>query len=134
MCDFSAAAAKSRTAAKADRLLTHHISSHTKGFVDAKDHSMAVCLLPGTQLAFAAPVRAADILNHDKKVFPFKTAKFVQVDKDDPAVHHDALEFPDGQTVKLNLLFEGQQATVLQLPAEPRNEREREEQRRAEYA
>jgi hypothetical protein len=33
--------------------------------------------------------------------------------------HHDALEFPDGQVVLLTRLSEGQQATVLQLPAEP---------------
>jgi hypothetical protein len=34
--------------------------------------------------------------------------------------HHDALEFPDGQILLLTLLGEGQQATVLQLPAEPK--------------
>ena len=30
--------------------------------------------------------------------------------------HHDALEFPDGKTVLLTQLSEGQHATVLQLP------------------
>jgi hypothetical protein len=34
-------------------------------------------------------------------------------------VHHDALEFPDGETVLLTRLCEGQHATVLQLPASP---------------
>ena len=34
-----------------------------------------------------------------------------------PNVHHDALEFPDGQVVLLTLLKAGQEATVLQLPA-----------------
>jgi hypothetical protein len=34
-------------------------------------------------------------------------------------MHHDALEFPDGQTVLLTDVFEGQEATVLQLPAQP---------------
>jgi len=33
--------------------------------------------------------------------------------------HHDALEFPDGKIVLLTTLKPGQQATVLQLPAEP---------------
>ena len=33
--------------------------------------------------------------------------------------HHDALEFPDGQIVLLTDLFEDQEATVLQLPAQP---------------
>ena len=36
---------------------------------------------------------------------------------DDPHVHHDALEFPDGLIVKVTRLVEGQIATVLQLPA-----------------
>jgi hypothetical protein len=35
---------------------------------------------------------------------------------DNPSIHHDALEFPDGQVVLLTRLYEGQRATVLQLP------------------
>jgi len=46
-----------------------------------------------------------------------KTAIFRQVNQDNPITHHDALEFPDGQIVLLTFLAEGQQATVLQLPA-----------------
>jgi hypothetical protein len=44
-------------------------------------------------------------------------ARFRQVDTDKLHVHHDALEFPNGQIVLLTRLVEGQQATVLQLPA-----------------
>jgi hypothetical protein len=47
--------------------------------------------------------------------------------------HHDALEFPDGQIVLLTALVEGQRATVLQLPAEPKTESEAEAQERAAY-
>jgi hypothetical protein len=47
-------------------------------------------------------------------VFHHTTAIFRQVNKDNPHTHHDALEFPDGQMVLLNDLFEGQRATVLQ--------------------
>jgi hypothetical protein len=47
-------------------------------------------------------------------------AQFRQVNKDQSDVHHDALEFPDGQIVLLTQLCEGQHATVLQLPAGPR--------------
>jgi hypothetical protein len=36
------------------------------------------------------------------------------------SARHDALEFPDGETVLLTRLCEGQHATVLQLPASPR--------------
>ena len=45
-------------------------------------------------------------------------------------MHHDALEFPDGQIVLLTRLCEGQHATVLQLPASPRATNEAEQQKR----
>jgi hypothetical protein len=35
-------------------------------------------------------------------------------------MHHDALEFPDGQVVLLTSLCDNQYATVLQMPAAPR--------------
>jgi len=34
-------------------------------------------------------------------------------------MHHDALEFPNGEIVLVTRLCEGQYATVLQLPASP---------------
>ncbi len=54
------------------------------------------------------------------RVIHHRTAIFRQINKDRAAAHHDALEFPDGEVVLLTLLCEGQQATVLQLPAEPK--------------
>jgi hypothetical protein len=48
-------------------------------------------------------------------------------------VHHDALEFPDGTFVLLTDLGEGQQATVLQLPAQPKTPAETEAQTRLVY-
>jgi hypothetical protein len=47
------------------------------------------------------------------------TAIFRQINKDNLHTHHDALELPDGQIVLLTDLFEHQEATVLQLPAQP---------------
>jgi hypothetical protein len=49
-------------------------------------------------------------------------------------MHHDALELPDGQTVLLTFLCEGQEATVLQLPARPKTEAEAQAQQRAVFA
>jgi hypothetical protein len=63
----------------------------------------------------------------------YQTAIFRQVNKDQPRVHHDALEFPDGQTVLLTELVEGQEATVLQLPAQPTTAAEAEAQQRVAY-
>jgi hypothetical protein len=59
-----------------------------------------------------------------------QVARFRQVNKEEPHVHHDALEFPDGQIVLLTELCVGQQATVLQLPVAPRTAEEEEEQKR----
>jgi hypothetical protein len=44
---------------------------------------------------------------------------FRQVNKDKPHTHDDGLESPDGQFVLLTHLVGGQEATVLQLPAQP---------------
>ena len=83
---------------------------------------MAVCIRPGTELAFADRVRKMPIglfgLGAGK--IEHKTAIFRQINKEKAAAHHDALEFPDGKIVLLTCLDEGQQATVLQLPAEPK--------------
>jgi hypothetical protein len=71
----------------------------------------------------------------------YLTAIFRQVNKDEPRVHHDALEFPDGTSVLLpdgtsvllTDLVEGQEATVLQLPAQPKTPAEEAAQRRVTY-
>ena len=46
------------------------------------------------------------------------------------ATHHDALEFPDGRIVLLTQLCGGQEAVVLQLPAQPMTMAEAEAQTR----
>jgi hypothetical protein len=121
MCDYSLHNVKSRPAKVGDKLTTHYFNTGTRGFAAPEDTNMAVCLLPGTELAFAKEVSClprsffgwkAGIVNHT-------TAIFRQINKDDPHTHHDALEFPDGQIVLLTRLIEGQEATVLQLPAQP---------------
>jgi hypothetical protein len=66
-------------------------------------------------------------------VIRYTTAIFRQINKEKIAAHHDALEFPDGQKVLLTFLSEGQRATVLQLPAEPKTASEVEAQERAAY-
>ena len=48
-----------------------------------------------------------------------KVARFRQLNADKPNMHHDALEFPNGEIVLVTRLCEGQHATVLQLPASP---------------
>jgi hypothetical protein len=87
---------------------------------------MAVCLLPGTEVAFASQVTYANwtfgsLFTRAAQVkTPHKTAIFREINKGKPGIHRDALEFPDGNVVLLTRLYEGQEATVLQLPAETR--------------
>ena len=96
---------------------------------------MAVCLLPGTELSFAGDVACSrgSLFGWSDRVIHHRTAIFRQINKDRAAAHHDALEFPDGEVVLLTLLCEGQQVTVLQLPAEPKTAIKSEVERRAHY-
>jgi hypothetical protein len=121
MCDYSLQTVRSRPAKVGEKLRTQRFITGTSGFAAPEDAGMAVCVLPGTELAFATPVRCSGrgLFAWKVKVINHTTAVFRQVNKDNPHTHHDALEFPDGQMVLLNDLFEGQEVTVLQLPAQP---------------
>ena len=94
-----------------------------------------VCVLPGTELYFAREVICLPrrLFAWSDRVIKHHTAIFRQINKDRAAAHHDALEFPDGEIMLLTLLCEGQQATVLQLPAEPNTAVESEAERRAAH-
>jgi len=129
MCDYSLHHVASRPAKVADKLVsTSFIGTITRGFSEVGQPNVAVCLLPGTEIAFEREVSyyyepiGFQIMNVEQKV-----ARFRQIDKDRPHVHHDALEFPDGQIVPLTHLCEGQHAIVLQLPVSPRREGEAEQ-------
>src|SRR5438445_836128 len=137
MCDFSLHSVKSRPAKVGDKLTTHNFNAGTRGFAAPEDSTTAVCILPGTELAFSEEVKCApapySLSAWRTKKVNFRTAIFRQVNKDAPRMHHDALEFPDGQTVLLTELVEGQEATVLQLPAQPTTAAEVEAQQRVAY-
>ena len=121
MCDYSLHNVRSRPAKVGDKLTTRQFNSLTIGFAAPEDANMAVCVLPGTELAFAAKVSREPswVFSWKPIIFHHTTAIFRQINQDNSRTHHDALEFPDGQIVLLTRLFEGQEATVLQLPAEP---------------
>ena len=124
MCDYSLHHVMSTPAKVGDVLkTTSFIGSSTRGFSAAGERDVAVCVLPGTELAFAAEIecdRAVGFLPHRKLAATL--ARFRQVDLDKPYAHHDAIELPDGQIVLLTNLSEGQTATVLQLPADAQGE------------
>ena len=135
MCDFSLQSVRSRPAKVGDKLVTRNFGTGTRGFAAADDLGLAVCVMPGTELAFAGKVALlpTGLLGWKTKTINHQTAIFRQVNKDKVIAHHDALEFPDGQTVLLTHLCEGQAATVLQLPAQPSTATEADAQKRVTY-
>jgi hypothetical protein len=135
MCDYSLQHTLSRPAKVGDKLTTHNFGTGTRGFAAAESPAVAVCVLPGTELAFSEEVKlpTVGLLWSKEKTIGHKTAIFRQINKDQPRTHHDALEFPDGRIILLTYLSEGQEATVLQLPAQPMTETEAEEQKRAAF-
>lgn len=144
MCDYSIHNAVTRPAKIGDKLETYQFGV-TTGFAaqgeiakygedetpGCHNGRVAVCLRPGTEIAFDEPVavngfysNGSDYTSH----VPFeqtehRTAIFRQVDLDNPNRHHDCLEFPNGKAIFLTNLTARQTATVLQLPAEAKPER-----------
>jgi hypothetical protein len=76
MCDYSLKSVRSRPAQVGDKLTTRDFGTGTRGFAAAEDAAVAVCVLPGTELAFSNPsqstgsavhgiLEAADVGSHD---------------------------------------------------------------------
>jgi hypothetical protein len=121
MCDYSLHHVATRPAKIEDKLVaTKFNNSITRGFAAVGEPHVAVCLLPGTEIAFEANVECEPSFGigilPNKKIGQ-RLARFRQINMDNAVTHHDALEFPDGQVVLLTRLCEGQRATVLQLPS-----------------
>jgi hypothetical protein len=125
MCDYSLHHVASRPAKVRDKLVTTSFNnSITRGFAAVGAPNVAVCLLPGTEVVFEKEIefeRGFGLFSswRREKRIGDKVARFRQLNADQPNVHHDALEFPNGEIVLVTRLCEGQHATVLQLPAPP---------------
>ncbi len=122
MCDYSLHHVASRPAKVGDKLVTSAFdSSTTHGFCAVDEPNVAVCLRPGTELAFDTDVESSRMTLSGLGMewgsdLGGKVARFTQIDMDRPAAYHDALEFPDGKIVLVTHMRRGQVATVLQLP------------------
>jgi hypothetical protein len=116
MCDYSLHAVASRPAKVGETLITTTFrGTSTRGFASECDPAVAVCMLPGTELAFEEGVK------YDKRwvwtrTLGWRVGQFNHIEPDVPDRHHDAIEFPDGSRVLVTQLCEGQRVTVLQLP------------------
>jgi hypothetical protein len=136
MCDYSLQNVASRPAKVGDKLVTTPFgNSITRGFAAVGEPNVAVCLLPGTEVAFENEIEfegGPGLFATWKRTQRIgeMVARFRQVNLDQLHAHHDALEFPNGEFVLLTRLCQGQFATVLQLPAAPRTAAEAEEHKR----
>jgi len=116
MCDYSLHAVATRPAKVGETLITTTFpGTSTRGFASESEPNVAVCMLPGTELAFAQNVRYDNRWIWTREV-NFRVGKFGEIDRHVRDRHHDSIEFPDGSHVLVTLLCEGQRATVLQLP------------------
>src|SRR5258708_24246818 len=122
MCDYSLHAVATRPAEVADTLVsTKFQSTTTRDFASPDNPQVAVCLRPGTEIAFENDVQTDGMVF--RKNIGDRLARFRQIGLNRPAQHHDALEFSNGAIVLVTDLVAGQRATVLQLPASPIAER-----------
>ena len=116
MCDYSLHAVATRPAKVGETLITTTFrGTSTRGFASESEPAVAVCMLPGTELAFAEDVKYNNRWIWTKAI-NFRVGKFGAIEPNVPDRHHDAIEFPDGSNVLVTLLCVGQRATVLQLP------------------
>jgi hypothetical protein len=131
MCDYSLHAVATRPAEVAETLVSTNFSTGTHGFASPDDPQVAVCLCPGTEIAFENEVETGGMVF--RKSVGDRLARFRQINLNRRYQHHDALEFSNGTIVLVTNLAAGQRATVLQLPASPIQEKPQASQSAARY-
>ena len=99
MCDYSLHSVRSRPAKIGDKLMTKNFGTGTRGFAPVTDASTAVCVLPGTELAFASEVRHADwtirsLIKGARVKTPHKTAIFRQINKGQERIRPRCVRVP----------------------------------------
>ena len=109
MCDYSLHHVASRPAKVEDKLITTKFpATPTVGFTAVGEPNVAVCLLPGTELAFEQDIECEPALGIlPRRRLSQRLARFRQVNTEQPCVHHDALELPDGQDRAGNAIVRG---------------------------
>jgi hypothetical protein len=123
MCDYSLEHLTSRPGKVGDKLVTTKFArTLTVGFCAVGEPNVAVCLLPGTELAFDREIEIPCGFWVRPLKLGAKLARFRRVNEACRTMHHDALELPGGKIVMLTTLRERQLTTVLQLPVTERSQ------------
>ena len=82
MCDYSLHNVRTRPAKVGDKLTTRRFNSGTRGFSAPEDMSVAVCVLPGTELSFRDEVMRVRVFPWTRNIPRHKTAIFRQINQD----------------------------------------------------
>ena len=93
MCDYSLMHVKSRRAAVGDKLRTTNFGTGTRGFASPDDPNTAVCVLPGTELAFDTGICAYGAASPS----PHRTAIFRQINGQRQAAAFDLTAIRRGE-------------------------------------
>ena len=118
MCDYSLHAVATRPAEVAETLVSTKLkSTTTRGFASPGSPHVAVCLRPGTELAFENDVQTGGFLF--RKKISDRLARFRQIGLDQPSRHHDALEFSNGAIVLVTDLAVGQKGHGTAIACKP---------------
>src|SRR5258708_13076658 len=95
MCDYSLHALATRPAKVGETLIsTTFRGTSTRGFASEREPAVAVCLLPGTELAFAEDVRYDNRWIWTRGT-NFRVGKFGQIDTTGPHRHPERTQLPD---------------------------------------
>jgi hypothetical protein len=117
MCDYSLHAVATRPAEVAETLVSTNFSTGTHGFASPDDPKVAVCLRPGTEIAFQNDVQTDGMMF--RKNIGVRSARFRQINLKQPYQHHDALEFSNGAIVLVTDLAAGQKGYGTAIACEP---------------
>src|SRR6188472_2516155 len=94
MCDYSLLLVASRPAKVGDKLVsTRFPQTSTRGFASVDDHNVAVCLLPGTEVAFEKEVQRDTGMAFGWKL-GHSVAKFNMSTRTSPTFTMTPLSFP----------------------------------------
>jgi len=100
MCDYSLHYVANRPAKVGDKLVTTRFrESSTRGFAAIGEPNVAVCLLPGTEIAFDREVDCDHGFGflRNRKAYG-KLARFRQINTDQPGLHRMRLSFPTARS------------------------------------
>ena len=91
MCDYSLHVVSSRPAKLAETIVTTKFrGTRTRGFTSPEDSATAVCLRPGTEVAFEGDVYAESWFFGMPRKVRDRLARFRQINTGNREQHHDA--------------------------------------------